>query len=144
MLKTLTGYSLAAVLCVGFSGAHADDRVGSPLLRQIGEAVALTKVCPDLEADDGRISELVNQANLDRGSVTKAIDDAVNAIPNGAPGDKAQSPPCSLALARYGPQGGLVTGLVRLTKAAAPGSSPLGVPIRKVKTVKIMLPEYPQ
>ena len=143
MLKTPIGCLTATLLCAGFSDALADDRVGNPLLRQIAEAVALTKVCPGIETDDERIAELMQQAKLSQASVSKAVDETVDAIGDVAPATQLQSAPCSLALARYGPQGTLLAGLVRATKAASAPARP-EVPVRKVKTVKIPLSNLPQ
>jgi hypothetical protein len=143
MSRTLIGYSAAALLCIGLSNALADDRVGNPLSRQISEAIALAKVCPDLRADDQRISELVQQARLDQASIERSIEETTSAILDGSPAAERQSASCSLALARYGPKGSQLAGLV-LPTVATPASSDAEVPTRKVKVTTIIVPKAAQ
>lgn len=117
-MRTLVGFFAAALLFVGFSNVQAGDRVGNPLLRQLSEAIALAKLCPSIETDNQRISQLVEQASISQASVADAVEGTLSAILEEAPAAHWRWS-CKLALAHYGPTGSRLAGLVRSTATAA-------------------------
>ncbi|TIL83118.1 MAG: hypothetical protein E5Y89_02130 [Mesorhizobium sp.] len=114
LVRKLVGAAAIFWLAVtGLAFAYSDKQMG--VMSHLGQAIAGTKICSQLEISEGEVAVMITAYNVDLGDPTvpavirSKVDETISAWAG-----KGEGLACAGALILYGPSGSSVPGLLRI------------------------------